>query len=123
MSPKEIVVAIVDDDESVRRALQRMVLSLSFDPVGFQSGDDFVASLDRRMPDCVLLDVHMPGLSGLGVLRKMTAGRRHVPAIAITGFDQPGLREKCLDAGAVAYLIKPLDSSEVANAIENATAA
>lgn len=121
MTSEKIVVAIVDDDDSVRRALQRMVLSLSFDPVDFRSGGEFVASLEHRAPDCVLLDLHMPGLNGLDVLRELASRRERIPAIAVTGLDQPGLREKCIDAGATTYMIKPLDSAEVARAIASAT--
>lgn len=117
------VVAIVDDDASVRRALHRLVLSLSHRPRTFASGEEFLDALHENTPDCVLLDLHMPGLKGLDVLHRMRKEGRRVPAIVMTGFDQHGMREKCLRAGAAAYLVKPLERSVVASAIEEATAA
>lgn len=117
------VVAIVDDDDSVRRALHRLVLSLSYQSRTFASGEEFLDALNKSPPDCVLLDLHMPGLKGLDVLHRMRKEGRHVPAIVMTGFDQHGMREKCLKAGAAAYLVKPLERAIVASAIEEATAA
>ena len=64
-------------------------------------------SLRVATPSCVLMDQHMPNLNGLEVLRRMRSEGRHVPVIIVTGFDQPGLREKCLEAGASHYLVKP----------------
>ncbi|NRG19124.1 response regulator [Rhizobiales bacterium] len=91
------MIAIVDDDDPVRGTLQRMVLSLSFDPVDFRSGHEFVASLDRRAPDCMLLDLHMPGFNGPDLFRELASRRRGIPAIAVTGLDQPaGLARKML---------------------------
>jgi FixJ family two-component response regulator len=117
------VVAIVDDDDSVRRALHRLVLSLSYQSRTFASGEEFLEALQNSTPDCVLLDLHMPGLKGVDVLHRLRKEGRRVPAIAMTGFDEHGMREKCLAAGAAAYLVKPLERAVVASAIEEATAA
>jgi FixJ family two-component response regulator len=116
------VIAIVDDDDAVRRALRRLVLSLSYRPIEFASGEDFLASLLEATPNCVLMDQHMPNLNGLDVLRRMRSEGRHVPVIVVTGFDQPGLRQKCLDAGASDYLVKPLEASALSAAIRGAMA-
>jgi FixJ family two-component response regulator len=89
----------------------------------FSSGEGFLASLDDCAPDCALIDMHMPGLKGLDVLLRMRAEGRHVPVIIITGFDQSGMRERCLAAGATDYLIKPLEGSAVSSAIHQATVA
>lgn len=111
-------VAVVDDDEAVRRALRRLVTSLSYQPLTFASGEAFLTSLAQSVPGCVLLDLHMPGLDGMDVLRRLQVTDIQVSAIVITGFDQDGMREKCLAAGASGYLVKPLDRSSVAAAIE-----
>ena len=123
MEASPTVVAIVDDDEAVRRALRRLVVSLSYHPVGFASGEEFLAGLGEAAPSCVLMDQHMPSLNGLDVLRRMRTDGRSVPVIIVTGFDQPGLRQKCLDAGASDYLVKPLEASAVSTAIQAAVAA
>jgi FixJ family two-component response regulator len=117
------VVAIVDDDGGVRRALRRLVLSLSYRPTEFASGEDFLASLIEATPSCVLMDQHMPNLNGLDVLRRMRIEGRRVPVIIITGFDQPGLRRECFDAGASDYLVKPLEASAVSAALQLAMSA
>ena len=123
MQTSPILVAIVDDDDAVRRALRRLVISLSYRPIGFASGEDFLASLLEATPNCVLMDQQMPNLSGLDVLRRMRSEGQHVPVIIVTGFDQPGLRQECLDAGAADYLVKPLEASAVSVAIQLAMAA
>jgi FixJ family two-component response regulator len=120
MEGAQPVVAVVDDDESVRRALFRLIASMSYRPIGFASGEDFLASLDQATPGCALLDFHMPGLKGVEVLDRMRRGGVIVPVIIITAFDQPGMRERCIEAGAAAYLTKPLEISEFSTAIETA---
>lgn len=116
-------VAIVDDDAAVRRALSRLVRSLSYRPAVYASGEDFLASLAEASPVCVVLDQHMPGLSGLDVLVRMRACGSDAPVIIVTGFDQPGMGERCLKAGAAAYLTKPIGRSEMSAAIDSAIAA
>lgn len=115
--------AIVDDDAAVRRALGRLVRSLSYEPAGYASGEEFLASLSESAPFCVILDQQMPGLNGLDVLVQMRARGADAPVIIVTGFDQPGMNEKCLRVGAAAYLTKPVDRSAIGAAIEAATAA
>lgn len=114
------VVAIVDDDDSVRRALSRLLVSLACKPVEFASGDAFLASLSAGVPDCVMLDLHMPGLQGIDVLHRLRERSHQVPAIIITAVDQTDMREMCLHAGASAYLMKPLERATVSSAIETA---
>ncbi len=116
------IVAIVDDDEAVRRALRRLVLSLSHQPQTFASGEEFLDALKDFAPDCVLLDLHMPGLKGLDVIERLRSDDSRVPAIIITGYDETGMREKCLKAGASAYLVKPVERVVMARAIEDAIA-
>jgi FixJ family two-component response regulator len=76
----------------------------------YATGSLFLDSLAQGIPNCLLLDFQMPGMSGLDVLRYL--GQRHIciPSIVITGFDENGSREACMKAGALAYLLKPLEA-------------
>lgn len=114
------VIAIVDDDEVVRRSITRLVKSMSFHATDFASGEEFLGSLSQEIPDCMLLDLHMPGLSGLEVLEALRQRRINIPAIVITGNTRPDTRQRCLNAGAAAYLEKPLERDVVLNAIQTA---
>jgi FixJ family two-component response regulator len=117
------VIAIIDDDEVVRRSLKRLVSSLSFRTADFASGEAFLQSLSQGAPACMLLDLHMPGLNGIQILEALRTRRMNIPTIIITGNDQPDMRERCMNAGAVAYLQKPLDRELVLTTIQTATAA
>jgi FixJ family two-component response regulator len=108
----------VDDDSSVRRALQRILNASDLDAETFASGEEFLVSLQFRRPDCVILDLHMPGMSGLEVQRQMTRAELHVPVIMVTGHHEPSMRALCLTAGASSYLRKPLERQMLLSAIE-----
>jgi FixJ family two-component response regulator len=114
------LIAVVDDEESVRRALARMLTASSFKVDVFASGQEFLESLQRRRPDCVVLDLHMPGLSGRDVQRQMILGHIQVPVIVVTAHDQPGLGEECLADGAAAYAAKPLQRERLIGLINAA---
>lgn len=120
MSEKQRIVAIVDDDELVRRALCRLVLSLSFKPVAFASGETFLEELEETEPTCVLLDLHMPNMNGLDILHELSARRPRLAVIVITGADEDGVRENCMRAGAAGFLNKPLSRDTLSSAIEAA---
>lgn len=122
MAAADHVIAIVDDDEAVRRSLRRLVNSLSFQAADFASGEAFLQSLSQGSPSCMLLDLHMPGLSGLEVLEALQTRRLKIPTIVITGNARLDLRERCMQAGAIAYLQKPLDRDLVLTSIQEATA-
>jgi FixJ family two-component response regulator len=86
----------------------------------FASGEEFLASLPHASPSCPVVDLHMPGLKGLDVLLRIRSEGLSVPVIIVTGFDQSGMRMKCIAAGASGYLVKPIERSEMASAIEAA---
>jgi FixJ family two-component response regulator len=119
MTSRELTVAIVDDDETVRRALRRMIASLYYDPVEYASGAAFLADPDAGRFLCVLLDLHMPDLNGIDVLLEMRRQGLDVPAIIVTGGDQPRMRERCMSAGASGYLVKPVERATVRAAIQS----
>jgi FixJ family two-component response regulator len=114
-------VAIVDDDESVRRALRRLLRAFGLEAETFGSGQDFLDSLPARRPDCAIVDLNMPGLNGLDVQRRLADAGLGVPTIIITADDQAETGAKCLAAGAVAYLRKPLEDETLLSVIARAT--
>lgn len=113
-------IAVVDDDESVRKALKRLLRASNLDAKTFESGGDFLASLASYQPDCVILDLHMPGMNGLDVQRQLTRNGVPLPVVIITGHDEPQTRAQCLAAGATAYMCKPLDEEVLLDAIRRA---
>ena len=104
------VIAVVDDDDSVRRALSRLLRTVGMDADCFSSGDEFLeklSSVPSYRPDCLVMDVHMPGLSGLEVQRRLNGSG--VPVIIITAYDDTSIREQALAGGAIACLRKPFN--------------
>ena len=116
----ECFVAVVDDDEAVRRALARLIRSLGFEAETYACGDDFLASLSARRPDCVVLDLHMPRVTGFDVQSRMAQEHLEIPTIVITGHDSPETRTRAMKGGASAYLCKPLDEQTLMDAIHGA---
>jgi FixJ family two-component response regulator len=115
-----LVIAIVDDEECVRKALERLLRSVGHKVACFRSGEDFLYSLGMCRPDCAILDFHLPGLSGLEVQRCLRRNRNSLPCIIITGKDEPETRERVLASGAAGYLTKPLDQRRLFDMISAA---
>ncbi len=113
-------IAVVDDEESVRLALARMLRASSFEVSIYRSGEDFLESLKTSMPDCVVLDFQMPGLTGRDIQRALSVAKLPLPIIIVTAHDQPSLREKVLADGAVAYFTKPLRRDTLIAAVDQA---
>ena len=100
MQAAATLVAIVDDEESVRRALGRLLRSAGFDVQTYASGAEFLHSLSRSVPQCVVLDLRMPRMNGFDVQQAMAEARAHVPVVIITGDDSADSRERTLGRGA-----------------------
>jgi FixJ family two-component response regulator len=105
-------IAIVDDDESVCRAIKRLVRSLGMEADTFTSGQEFielVQGMSWLAIDCLVLDLQMPGMGGLEVQERLMISGKGIPIIFITAHDDVGARERALAAGAVAFLRKPFN--------------
>ena len=111
------LVAVVDDEESIRKSLRRLFMAVDLDAVVYASGQEFLDSLRGRQPDCLVLDLQMPGLTGLEVQRALAGARVRFPTIIITAHDEPETRVRCLAAGVAAYLCKPLHDEMLLDAI------
>jgi FixJ family two-component response regulator len=116
MNPS-VRVAIVDDESPVRTALGRLLRLAHYEVSLFPSGEAFLESLETQTPDCVVLDINMPGMSGLDVQRRLRSVSLDIPAICITSGDDVSLTRGVLDAGAVELLRKPFSNREFLEAI------
>jgi FixJ family two-component response regulator len=112
------VIAIVDDDESVRRSLQRLVQAAGYAVETFASAGEYLAWLPRGQAACLVLDVHMNEMSGLELQRRLAA-----PVIFITSHDDPTTRARIEKSGAAGHLWKPFDERAALDAIRRAVGA
>ena len=111
------LVAVVDDEAPVRVALGRLLRLAGYQVVAFESGEEFLASLALCVPACVLLDVNMPGLSGLQVQARLLADRVALPVVFITASDDPTIERHALEAGGLRVLHKPFGNDELLAAV------
>ena len=110
-------IAVVDDEGAVRTALGRLLRLADYEVAAFACGDAFLASLATRVPACVILDVHMPGLSGLDVQSRLRAAHPDVPAVFITASDDPALDQAVAQAGGMTLLRKPFSNDQLLDAV------
>lgn len=120
MRGEKTVVAVLDDESNMRLALKRLLSTHGFAIELFESGEQFLLSAQRDCPDCLLLDLHMPQTTGFDVLGSMSSLRISTPTIVITGHDEPGNAERAQELGAAGYLLKPIDESQLMDAIHRA---
>jgi FixJ family two-component response regulator len=114
------VVYIVDDDPSIRKFLRRLVSLSGLQSETFTSAEEFLHSMHPDTPGCLLLDVMMPGLSGLDLQRELSRAGLHMPIIFITGHGDIPMSVQAMKAGAVSFLTKPLQNQELLDAIQEA---
>ena len=123
MSNLKPLIAVVDDDESVCRAVRRLMRSVAMDAETFTSGQNFLDLLDAMplfKPDCLILDVQMQGVNGLEVQDRLAKSGNTVPVIFITAHDEVGVRERALRAGAIAFLRKPFNDEVLIKTVREA---
>lgn len=119
MTRRAPLIAVVDDEKSVRAALARVLRASEFDVALYGSAEEFLSSLEREVPDCVVVDFQMPGLTGRDVQHALASSVHKLPLIMVTAHDHGALRDEVLADGAAAYLIKPLHSDKLVDAIAN----
>ena len=116
----EAIVAIVDDDPSVQRGLQRLIRSAGWKPETFASAQEFLARARTASPNCVLLDLQLPGLSGLDLQKRMAEVGLEIPIVFLTGHGSIPASVQAMKAGAIEFLTKPVDEQDLLNAIQEA---
>jgi len=117
------IVAIVDDDEPLREALGSVMKAAGFLAEAFPSAEDFLASPHRQNTSCLILDIRLPGMSGVELQKRLLDAKSSVPIVFLTAHGDTSLRDLVMKAGAAGYLNKPVRSDallkEIQAAIEN----
>ncbi len=118
MSEEQPVVFVVDDDPSVRDALAGLLRSVGLDVHSFRSTHDFLQSKRPDAPGCLVLDVRLPGRSGLDLQRELAESRIHLPIVFITGHGDIPMSVRAMKAGAIEFLTKPFHDQELLDAVQ-----
>jgi FixJ family two-component response regulator len=114
------VIAIVDDDPSVRKGLERLIRSLGWQAETFVSAQEFLDRPRAEAPSCLVLDLQLPGLSGLDLQKRMSEAGLETPIVFLTGHGDIPASVKAMKAGAIEFLTKPVDEEELVKAIQEA---
>ena len=117
MTKTRSLIAVVDDEEPIRKALRRLLRSVGMEVDTFPSGVEFLESLSTRLPDCIVLDLHMPVVNGFEVQTQLAHSGVNVPVVVITGHDSDETRQLALARFPVAYLRKPVNDQVLLDAI------
>jgi FixJ family two-component response regulator len=115
-----IHVAVVDDDEGFLRAIGRLLRAAGFDPEAYASAEAFLNAPAQVPPDCAVFDIHLGGMSGLDLRRRLTAQGSSLPVIFVTAHDEPATRDEAQQVGCSAYLRKPVPGKALIEAINKA---
>jgi FixJ family two-component response regulator len=118
--PVKPKIVVVDDDAGMNRALERLLKVAGFLPVTYSSGEALLESKDAAGAACLILDIHLPGLSGFDLHRRMLDGGIRVPVIFVTAYDDDSSRARARQAGAIAYFTKPFQRPHLLGAIARA---
>ncbi len=123
MSTKKINVAVVEDDSSVRRALKRLLRAAGLGPLIYSSAEAFLQDTARSRVDCIVLDIHLGGMSGSDLQKRLAAAGSAPPIIFITADEDPNTPERARQAGCAGYLGKPFPGDSLLDAIRRAVGA
>ena len=116
----EIQISIVDDDEQSRSALAGLMQAMGFTIEAFPSAMDFLASPNVRHTSCLIVDVHMPRMTGTELHSRLVGSGYNIPTILITAYPDDGARARALSQGVVGYLAKPIDEEILLGCVESA---
>ena len=114
------IVYVVDDDLSVRQALERLLHAVGWNVETFVSAQEFLAHRKENVPSCLVLDVALPGLSGLDLQKRILEANREIPIVFITGHKDVPTSVRAMKAGAVEFLVKPFSEEDLLEAIQQA---
>jgi FixJ family two-component response regulator len=114
----ESIVFVVDDDPSIRRAIKRLIGSMGIHVEVFGSPQEFLASKRPNLPSCLILDIRLPGISGLDFQRQLADANIHIPIVFITAHGDIPMTVRAMKAGAVEFLTKPFRDQDLLDAIQ-----
>jgi FixJ family two-component response regulator len=120
MSTVPPLIRVVDDDESVRRSVGDLLRSVGFSVAAYGSAQDFLADDQAEAPGCLVLDVHLPDLTGFDLQRKLADTRRSLPIVFLTGMGDIPMSVRAIKSGAVEFLTKPFDTQVLLQAVRQA---
>jgi FixJ family two-component response regulator len=118
MASKEPRIIVVEDDPSMRQAIERVLRAGGFTPIMFDSAETALASDAAMAADCLVLDIHLPGMSGFDLYHRLTHADARPPAIFITAHDEPSVRQEAEGLGARCYLPKPFSGRMLLQSVE-----
>ena len=118
--PREIAIAVIDDDESFRLALVESLFSLGYGVCGFASAEEFIGARNAKSVDCIVTDVNMPGMSGLDLIRHLVNWGSSTPVVLVTARSEVDLEIRAVAAGAVCLLRKPFETTDLIDCLGRA---
>ena len=118
--PRDLEIAVIDDDDSFRLALVESLSSLGYRSDGYPSGENYIRAGGHKSFDCIITDIHMPGISGLDLMKRLSAGGSKTPVVLITARLDTNLEAKAAAAGARCLLRKPFEINDLIKCIEGA---
>jgi FixJ family two-component response regulator len=118
--PRHLEIAVIDDDESFRIALVESLSSLGYGASGCASAEDYIDAIGGRSFNCIVTDIHMPGMSGLDLMKCLASRGATTPVILITARSDSNLEAKAAAAGAACLLRKPFEINALIQCIEGA---
>jgi FixJ family two-component response regulator len=116
-------IVIVDDDESIREAATNLFRSMGVPAVAFASAEEYLASDIVECTSCLVLDIHMPGMSGLALQQRLADDGRHIPIVFVTAFTDEGARTAAMESGAICFLTKPFKEGDLLDGLRSALSA
>jgi FixJ family two-component response regulator len=114
------IIAVIEDDESYRGAVQRLLRSAGFSVQSFASAEDFLSSGRQHETSCLITDIRMPGISGLDLQAKLNADHCPIPVIFITAHGDEDMRLRAMRGGAVKFIVKPFDGAMLLESVRAA---
>ena len=120
MVESQPIIAVVDDDEGIRKSLRRLLRSAGFEATTFASAEDYLASMSEFSAACLVLDVRLPGQSGIALHQRLTDDQHRIPTVFMSAHENELANARSAAADAVDYLRKPFDAEELLDAVQKA---